>query len=254
MKVKHICIFIISFFIIGLQAQDRRKVLSDSVIVKKDTISIELDTVYYDRNLVIGVDLMSPMQHIWDDSFGAEIMLSTRVYRKFHAVVELGYQQDSYKKVDWDVDVKGMYAKVGTNWSFKESFQQTNDFFYVGGRIGWSMYQQDVNQYKLTYRNPDGTLNTQKVTTGLPSTNLSAAFLEAVVGARVELWNTNVFLDTSLRPKVLVYTQKQDDIEPMVIPGFGKNMNRGNLWINVSLAYNIPISKAKKSLYSTSKK
>ncbi len=228
MKQKLICWFIFSCFSTAcLQAQ-----------VKNDTL-VEIKKKRY--NLFVGGDLMAPLTNIWDKSNGYEFSANMRLYKKLHGAVEAGYQKNNYSKVNWNVDVDGTYYKVGVNWSFSETDYSEEDFFYAGIRYAFTSYNQQINAYPLTIRDEAGNVLIQKSTQGLGKETLSASWIEFVAGARKELWNTGFFLDTSIRPKVLISSGKQADIESIIIPGFGDNINNSNAWLNVSLNYKIPL-------------
>lgn len=229
MKQKHIYIFIFSCFITWGIGQD-----------KKDTIVTPKEKQY---KLFIGGDIMSPLTSVWDKASGYEFNANMRLYKKIHAVVEIGYQENNYSKVNWDVDVDGMYYKVGANWSFNQTDYSEDDFFYAGIRYAWTSYNQQIDAYPLTIRDEDGNLTVEKSLAGLGKETLSASWIEFAIGARKELWSTNFFIDTSIRPKVLISSDEQQGIEAIVIPGFGDNINSMNGWLNVSLQYRIPLFK-----------
>ncbi|APD05603.1 hypothetical protein UJ101_00050 [Flavobacteriaceae bacterium UJ101] len=209
---------------------------------EKDTI-VEVKEKQY--KLFIGGDLIAPLTSIWDKSSGYEFNANMRLYKKLHGVVEVGYQKNNYSKVNWDVDVDGTYYKIGANWSFSETRYSEDDFFYAGIRYAFTSYNQQINAYPLTIRDEAGNVTVQQSTSGLGKATVSASWIEFVVGARKELWNTNFFLDTSIRPKILVSSGKQSGVESIVIPGFGDDINNANAWINISLNYRIPLFKKK---------
>lgn len=232
MKQKHIYSFIFSFlFLLCFQAQ--------SII---DTIAKVNEKQY---KLFIGGDVIAPLTSIWDKSSGYEFNANMRLYKKLHGVVEVGYQKNNYSKVNWDVDVDGTYYKIGANWSFSETQYSEDDFFYAGIRYAFTSYNQQIDAYPLTIRDEAGNVTVQQSTSGLGKETLSASWIELVVGARKQLWNTSFFLDTSIRPKILISSKEQDGVEAIIIPGFGDNINNANAWLNVSLNYKIPLFKRK---------
>lgn len=230
MKLKHICLFIFSvFFLVFSLAQN-----------KSDTV-VEIKKKKY--KLFIGADLMSPLTSVWDKSSGYEFNANMRLYKKIHGVIEVGYQKNNYSKVNWDIDVDGTYYKIGANWSFNETQYNEDDFFYAGIRYAFTSYNQQIHTYPLTRRNQTGNVIVQQSKSGLGKETLSASWIELVVGARKELWNTRFFLDTSVRPKILIHSKEQKEVSSIVIPGFGDNVKGANAWLNVSLNYKIPLLK-----------
>jgi hypothetical protein len=61
--------------------------------------------------------------------------------------------------------------------------------------------------------------------------------LEGAIGGRVELFHSNFYIDAQVQPKYMIYTTKQENITPMVIPGFGTDANKFKLGFMWSVAY-----------------
>lgn len=233
MKHKHTFLFIFSFFTICSFAQK-----------KQDTLSYKTPKSY---KLFIGADLIAPLTSIWDKVQGAELNANFRLYKKWHLALEFGQQKNNYSKINWDVDVKGTYYKVGANWSFKEMMYDTDDFFYAGIRYAFTSYHQEIKAYPFAFTDSKGNYRVQKVIRNLGEVPLTATWLEGVIGARKKLWKTGFFLDTSIRPKVLISSKKQDGITPLTLPGFGDNAHNMNISLSVSLSYKIPLFNKKKN-------
>jgi hypothetical protein len=76
-----------------------------------------------------------------------------------------------------------------------------------------------------------------------PSSTQSSYWIEGSLGGRVQLFESNFYIDVNLQPKYLVYTTKQDDIQPMIVPGFGRSSGKfamgfaGILYINFNKGF-----------------
>jgi len=70
-----------------------------------------------------------------------------------------------------------------------------------------------------------------------PSSNQSAYWLEAGIGGRVQLFNSNFFIDVQVQPRYMLYTTKQEEIQPMIVPGFGTSSGSFTLGFAWNIAY-----------------
>ncbi len=93
--------------------------------------------------------------------------------------------------------------------------------FYAGGKLATAFIQQTYHAIPTK-----GSLG-QVFTTSLPTSRQSSYWVEATVGGRVRLFNSNFFIDVNAQPKYLLYTTKQDGVFPMIVPGFDEVL--GNL-------------------------
>ncbi len=67
--------------------------------------------------------------------------------------------------------------------------------------------------------------------------NQSAYWLEGFAGARVQLFKSNLYVDVNAQPRFLLYSTKQEEMKPMIVPGFGKSSTKFNVGFSWNLAY-----------------
>ena len=109
-------------------------------------------------------------------------MVSYKVYKKWNAVAEFGFEKNHYDDLDWDIDVDGMYFKLGFNWFVSQDHEDLSNGFYTGLRFAYAMYDQTVNKYPIRLSN-----NQVYDYGSFPTENVSAYWAEIVLGARVRL-------------------------------------------------------------------
>src|SRR5690625_6845794 len=80
-------------------------------------------------------------------------MVSYKVYKKWNAVAEFGFEKNHYDDLDWDIDVDGMYFKLGFNWFVSQDHEDLSNGFYTGLRFAYAMYNQTVNKYPIRLSN-----------------------------------------------------------------------------------------------------
>lgn len=236
--MKHLPIYIsllaINFF--GFKAyaqQDTISLETETLVKETQSISDSLKGYKKAGNLFVGVDLFNPVMSAFTDKQGGQAMVSYRVYKKWNAVAEVGYEKNHYDELDWNVDVDGIYAKLGFNWFVSQDYQDASNGFYTGMRFAYAAYKQTINQY------PIRTSGNQVDQYGsLPTANVSTYWVEILGGARVKLLS-NFYADVSIRPEIYIGSSKQEDIDPLVIPGYGKDIGPINFSVFWGLTYKL---------------
>ena len=225
----------------------RQLILSSLLIVaainnvfgqQKETTSekIVADTIQQKKinNVFVGVDFATPAQAIFSDKQGAQAFISYQFKQKWVAIAEVGFEKNKFDENSWKVDVDGIYGKFGLNWFINQDPSNLLNGFYVGGRVAYASYNQSINNYPIR----DIYTNTIVAEGSLPKTAVSSFWVEAVVGGRVELVK-NLYADFSLHPAVYLGGKKQDKIDAMVVPGYGRNNGPFNIPLFLGISYKI---------------
>lgn len=233
-KLIYISCLVISLFSLCVYAQE------DSINLEAQTLEVSInDSLQLSKvenragNLFVGVDLFTPSLAFFGDRKGAQAMISYRVYKKWNAVAEFGFEKNHYDDLDWDIDVDGMYFKLGFNWFISQDHEDLSNGFYTGLRFAYAMYDQRVNKYPIRLSN-----NQVYDYGSFPTENVSAYWAEIVLGARVRLLS-NFYVDFSVRPEIYLGSKKQEGLEPLVIPGYGKDVGPINFSAFWGLTYKI---------------
>jgi len=238
-KMKRIPTYIlfsaISLFGVNLSAQE------DSIAIQSKTVVTETKTAADSLvrkqkragNLFVGVDLFNPAMSFFTDKQGGVAMVSYKIHKKWNAVAEVGFEKNIYDDLDWNIDVNGMYFKLGFNWFVSQDYQDASNGFYTGMRFAYAMYDQTVNQYPIR-------LSTNQIDEygSLPKANVSAYWVEIVGGGRIQLLS-NFYADVSVRPEIYVGSKKQEGLDPLVIPGYGKDIGPINFCVFWGLTYKL---------------
>lgn len=221
---------------------------SAPIWAQEDTIAIETQTLVRETesitdsifnpqkkagNLFVGVDLFNPVLSAFTDKQGGQTMISYRVYKKWNAVAELGYEKNHYDELEWDIDVNGMFFKLGFNWFISQDYEDASNGFYTGMRFAYAMYEQTVNQYPIRVSG-----NQVDEYGSFPAENVSAYWVEVVGGARVRLLS-NFYADVSVRPEIYLGSKKQHGLDPLVIPGYGKDIGPINFSVFWGITYKL---------------
>ena len=221
---------------------------SAPIWAQEDTIAIETQTLVRETesitdsifnpqqkagNLFVGVDLFNPDLSAFTDKQGGQAMISYRVYKKWNAVAELGYEKNHYDELDWDIDVNGMFFKLGFNWLISQDYEDASNGFYTGMRFAYAMYEQTVNAYPIRASG-----NQVDEYGSFPAENVSAYWVEVVGGARVRLLS-NFYADVSVRPEIYLGSKKQQGLDPLVIPGYGKDIGPINFSVFWGITYKL---------------
>lgn len=182
-------------------------------------------------DIFIGVDLFNPALSIFSKKKGAEAIISVPLNNKWQIVAEAGYEQNTFDNTVWNVDVNGAYARIGTNWFISQDIKNPNVGYYFGGRLAYSPYKQTVNRYLIQ---GNGLPSLQG---SLPENNASAFWLEPVVGGHVQIMESNFYIDTSVKLKIILSNSNDYNLDAIVIPGFGADNSGLNIGVNWSIGY-----------------
>ncbi len=207
--------------------------LSSAAFSQSKTEAKKSDSIQwkYKPNLTVGVDVLNVGTSMFGDRKLFQGFVSTRINKKVHAVIDLGYDKNVYQKNGYDAKADGIFAKVGGFYMLSMDPENDLNGFYAGGKLAGSFYSQE---YKAI---PVKGLNSEGVTVAFDPSTQSSYWVEAMLGARVQVFNSNFFIDVNVQPRYLAYTTKQEEIEPMIVPGFGKSSGSFTMGFSWSLAY-----------------
>ncbi|KQT15325.1 hypothetical protein ASG31_15470 [Chryseobacterium sp. Leaf404] len=185
----------------------------------------------YEPNFMVGVDVLNTAVSFFSDRQLIQGFISSKVKGNTHAVVEAGFEKNVYQKNGYDATANGPFAKIGAFYMLATDKENEFNGFYGGGKIAGSFYNQE---YKAIPVRGFGGSNSS---VSMPASAQSTFWLEGVVGGRVQLFETNFYIDVTMQPRYLIATSKQDDVEPMIVPGFGRSSSSFNMGFSWSLAY-----------------
>ena len=218
MKTKPICILFFSILSIFCFGQ------------KKDSISLK-SKWKYQTNFMVGFDVLNAGLSPFTDKKLFPGFVSTRLNKNIHAIVDAGFEKNKYQKNGYDASASGAFVKLGSFYMLVTDGENDFNGFYAGGKLGASFYHQEYQ--KIPIRGYAG----NNASVAFSSSTQSSYWLEANVGGRVQLFKSNFYIDINAQPRYLLFSTKQEDIQPMIVPGFGKSSNKFNLGISWHLAY-----------------
>jgi hypothetical protein len=207
-------------------------IFSYSQTISSDTISGNKQQMF------ISVDLLNPVAGFFSYKKSYSGFVSYKIKNKWAVTAEIGYEKNSYKKNNWDVEAKGIFGEAGVNYMLTNNPEDTGEGFYIGARIGFSPYKQKVKKYPVKEVDPEGHART--VGGGsLSEAGVSSGWIEAVVGAKVQLGKTPFYIDFMAKPKFLIFSGKQENIDNLVIPGYGKDKGAANISLYWGIGYKL---------------
>lgn len=216
MRRKHIYTFFFSLFCCGILFSQE---------------SEEKAKWKYDPNFMVGVDLLNVGISFFSDRQVYQGFVSSQLTKNIHALVEAGYEKNIYDKNGYDAVANGPYIKMGGFYMLSQDRENPFNGFYGGMKLAGSFYNQEYRA--IPVRGYGGSSTTES----FPSSSQTSFWLEGVLGGRVQLAETNFYIDVTAQPRYLAYSSKQDEIEPMVVPGFGKGSAKFNMGFTWNIAY-----------------
>jgi hypothetical protein len=185
----------------------------------------------YEPNFMVGVDVLNAGVSFFSDRKLYQGFISSKVKDNIHGIIEAGFESNVYQKNSYDAKVSGPFLKLGAFYMLAKDPENEFNGFYGGGKIGGSFYTQE---YKAV---PVRGYGGSSSSVAFPSSAQSSYWLEGTLGGRVQLFDSNFFIDVNLQPRYLMFTTKQDDIQPMIVPGFGKSSSKFNMGFAWNIAY-----------------
>lgn len=183
------------------------------------------------RHLSLGVDILNAGLSFFSDQKTYQAFASYNINKKIHVVADAGFGKNTYEKNGYDAEASGVFVKAGAIYMMVRDPKNDYDGFYAGPKLGASFYKQEY--HKVPVRG----FEAGDYFVSFPASNQTAVWLEASLGGRVQLFKSNFFVDVQLQPRYLLFSTKQEDIKPMIVPGFGKSSTGFNLGYAWNIAY-----------------
>ncbi|WP_278352511.1 DUF6048 family protein [Chryseobacterium gleum] len=219
MKTRLIFTFLFSLLGIISSAQEKKKEAEKEVYEK------------YKPNFMVGLDVLNTGVGFFSDRKLYQGFISSKIRGNVHAIAEAGFEKNIYQKNGYDAKVNGPFVKLGAFYMLAKDAENEFNGFYAGGKAAGSFYNQEY--MAVPVRGFGGSNSSE----AFPSSSQSSFWLEGTIGGRVQLFNSNFYIDVNLQPRYLVYTSKQDDISPMIVPGFGRSSSKFNMGFAWNVAY-----------------
>src|SRR5665647_673923 len=204
---------LICFAASSIQAQDKQDKKPEVKAPKVkwwDGLTLQVDAASIVSSTVMSKDIYSV-------EAGAQINLKN----KYLPIVELGYASVNKTSLE-DIRFKtnGFFGRVGLDFNLvkkKKDVKLSPNIFLLGLRLGMTNATYTINNMVIS----NDYWGTNQA---LPESKLSPTkiWFELVFGIRVEVVK-NTFMGWSVRNKHLLTTDKEGDISPWYIPGYGKN-------------------------------
>ncbi|MCY0970297.1 DUF6048 family protein [Chryseobacterium wangxinyae] len=185
----------------------------------------------YEPNFMVGVDALNTGVSFFSDRQLFQGFISSKIKDNIHGIIEAGFEKNIYKKNGYDATANGPFFKIGALYMLAKDRENEFNGFYGGVKIGGSFYNQEY--FAIPIRGFGGSSSS----ISLPSSSQTSFWLEGAIGGRVQLFESNFFIDVNMQPRYLVATSKQDEVVPMIVPGFGRSSSKFNMGFAWNIAY-----------------
>jgi hypothetical protein len=185
----------------------------------------------YEPNILLGFDVLNAGTAAFSDRKLFQGFISTNVKDKWYAVADLGFDKNSYQKNGYDVSASGAFLRLGALYMLANDKENPRNGFLTGAKVAGSFYKQE---YKAV---PIRGFAGSDISQSFPSSQQSSYWLEANLGGRVQLFELPLYIEVTVQPKYLVFSTTQENIKPMIVPGFGKSSSNFNMGFSWNIAY-----------------
>lgn len=189
------------------------------------------------QGMSLSVEVGTPIAKlIGGDTYGSEAALRFNIRNKYFPVAELGYARYNSTHPETDIQYKAgaPYMRIGADVNMLKDKTQNNRLF-VGGRIGFTTYNFDVNGPDI--KDPIWGSSHPLDYQGLSSNRL---WFEFVVGLEAEVIK-NYHMGFNVRYKSKLKEKTPLEATPYFVPGFGCGGDSG-----ICLAYYLTFDLSKK--------
>ncbi len=211
-----------------------------------------VDTVVYKQpyGLRVGIDLSRPITSFFNKNYtGLEFVGDYRISQNLYIAGELGNEKKTKQEDLYNFTTSGSYLKLGVDYNTYGNWYGEQNMITVGGRYAVASFSQTLNNYKLfdTYRYWNPTDFSPGSSTAEEFKGLTASWIEAVVGIRMEVFK-NLYLGGSIRMGILLSNKESERFPNLFIPGFNKVTDGSGFGVgyNYSISYLIPLYKKNK--------
>lgn len=185
----------------------------------------------YQPNFLVGFDVMNAGIAAFSERKLFQGFVSSKIVGNIHAVADTGFEKNTYQKNGYDAMASGVFAKIGGFYMLVKDPENEFNGFYGGAKLAGSFYKQEY--FAIPVRGYGG----NSATIALPSSSQSSFWVEGNLGGRVQFFNSRFFIDVNAQPRFLAFTTKQEELIPMIVPGFGNSSSKFNLGFAWSVAY-----------------
>lgn len=180
---------------------------------------------------MVGLDVLNAGIAAFSDRKLFQGFVSSQIKENIHAVAEGGFEKNIYQKNGYDATANGLFLKLGAFYMLAHDKENPFNGFFAGGKIAGSYYTQEY------FAVPVRGFSDSETSVAFPSSSQSSYWIEAMIGGRIQLFESPFYIEVNMQPKYLAFSTTQEDLEPMIVPGFGKSSARFNMGFSWNVAY-----------------
>lgn len=180
---------------------------------------------------MVGMDVLNAGIAAFSDRKLIQGFVSSQINQNIHAVAEGGFEKNIYQKNGYDATANGPFLKLGAFYMLANDKENPFNGFFAGGKIAGSYYSQEY------FAVPVRGFSDSETSVAFPSSSQSSYWIEAMIGGRVQLFESPFYIEVNMQPKYLAFSTTQEDLEPMIVPGFGKSSAKFNMGFSWNVAY-----------------
>ena len=213
----------------------------------KDAKPADSTAVKLKYGLRLGVDTGKIARSFLDDEYqGIELIGDYRLTERLYIAAEIGNEERTLTTDFLSSFTEGSYIKAGIDYNMYENWLDMDNLVFFGSRIGASTFSHTINEYQV-YTDNQYWAPQNIVTDSFEKTDLSAFWLELILGIKAELFS-NLYLGLNVQLKIGITETVPDNFENLYIPGFNRTYDSTRIGVGYgyTLSYRIPLYKKAK--------
>lgn len=199
----------------------KSEILNDTTEVEE-----ELKKSFY-NGLRVDLDIAPALTTFLNkgETYSFEAAVQAELFKKYFPVFEIGFG-GANKTTTSDIHFKGngMFYRLGMDFNIIKSKEEEKfrNYFLVGARLGYNYQAYNVDNVMVGGGLwGDGQLKNYEQ-------SKSSLWFEIAAGLRVEVFK-NAYIGWNMRIRNLITKDKDGEIKPLYIPGYGTN-DEGSVW------------------------
>ncbi|OQX97376.1 MAG: hypothetical protein B6I20_12750 [Bacteroidetes bacterium 4572_117] len=207
-----------------------------SILILATTFIYAQDNIEKTKGIRFGFDVSPLVVRLFEpERSGLGVSIDFEFKTDYFGVIEGGLLNYGLEQKNFNYQSSGYYGLFGLDYNLLKAEKSVdNNILFAGFRYGISSFQQNIDN--IVINNYWGTYNAE-----LGQQQITGSWFELLGGIKAEVFFAkNFFIGWTLRAKTLLSGTKNETMQPIYIPGYGKTDKKFRFGISWFVAYKIP--------------
>lgn len=187
------------------------------------------------RSVSLGLDLSRAVYKIMEPTrLEVELLADVEILEDIFLMTEFGYGRMDLEKDRYEYHSEGYFLRLGADYNIlNNEHAWYSEMVHLGVRFGYSRLEQEVPNALIR----DSFWGERSFS--LPGEIQQAFWIGFVGGIRAELF-PHFMIGWSIRGRVMLSKLTDEQLTPVLVPGYGKGIKTSTFGVTYSVHYRIP--------------